>query len=504
MTDLSPMDFLWITAICGPLAFAVLWGLDRVWRREPVKEPTQTSRVQSAYFLFRDDELVDHDARYPPFPGNPQTCPDTWQDLRDWLGERFGHLPVTLAETGITGPETHPALAAEDPATLEITAQSGARRVALHDHDPAHATDRHQAKRVEQALLQHVQILDHAPCAIAMMDSKGALIWRNAQFAGFSDPHAERLLSAADALSPKDRICLSGGGLENDQHMELSCLQLGDMTVLYVTDVTKVAEAETVRREFIQTLTKTFANLTTGLAVFDRHRRLALFNPALLDLTDLPATFLSAQPPLAQFFDRLRDNKMLPEPRNYGSWRAKIDEMITSASDGRYQEDWHLVNGLTYRVTGRPHPDGAIAFLFEDISDEVAMTRQIRTQLDVRQATLDTLDRAIAVIGPDRSIILCNRTCTELLGIDPDGSFADMCLGDFLTACHTRLTQHSIWSEVEKAVLYRQELEQIFRTAQGAVYRCQVTRIPGKKMTISIMPEVTRAQDMTPKTKLPA
>jgi hypothetical protein len=41
------------------------------------------------------------------------------------------------------------------------------------------------------------------------------------------------------------------------------------------------------------------------------------------------------------------------------------------------------------RVTGRPHPNGAIAFLFEDISQEVSLTRRFRTDLDLDRGILD-------------------------------------------------------------------------------------------------------------------
>ena len=43
-------------------------------------------------------------------------------------------------------------------------------------------------------------------------------------------------------------------------------------------------QAETALRGFMQTLAKTFAHLPTGLAIFDQHRQLALFNPALAPL----------------------------------------------------------------------------------------------------------------------------------------------------------------------------------------------------------------------------
>ena len=498
MTEPTLLNLLWITALCGPIALLVLWLLDRLWRRDAPFDTPAAQADTDAHFLFRDDALIDQDRPWRSGPGSSGDGPETWQDLRRWLGDRFGTLPSSLQAAGTTGPEVFASIITGDDACLEISARRGARRVTLHDRTGTGALDRHIALRTDQSLSRHVEILDRVPCAVAMLDTDGALVWGNAAFMAFSEKHAAMICAARGDALPETRICLPGDGGEKDRHAQVSCTTAGDMTVIYATDVTQVAEAETVRREFIQTLTKTFANLTTGLAVFDKNRRLALFNPALLDLTDLPAGFLSAQPPLSQFFDRLRDERMLPEPRHYGTWRGKIDDMISCASDGRYQEDWHLVNGLTYRVTGRPHPDGAIAFLFEDISDELAMTRQIRTQLDIRQATLDTLDKAIAVIGADRSIVLCNRSCNDLLGIDPDGSFADMGFHDFLSACRDRLPQKRIWGEVETAVLNRRELERTFRTTEGTAYRCQVHRLPGRKVTVSIMPRAAGLSDQAP------
>ena len=75
--------------------------------------------------------------------------------------------------------------------------------------------------------------------------------------------------------------------------------------------------AEAARREFMQTMSKTFAQLSTGLAIFDRKRALIHFNPALLDITGLDFETLSLKPDLASFLDTLRGKGFLPEPKNY-------------------------------------------------------------------------------------------------------------------------------------------------------------------------------------------
>ncbi len=174
---------------------------------------------------------------------------------------------------------------------------------------------------------------------------------------------------------------------------------LEDGHLYFATDVHAVVNAETAQRNFVQTLAKTFAHLATGLAIFDRNRQLVLFNPSLFDLTELRPEFLTARPNLFSFFNQLRDNQIMPEPKNYASWRERIADVIFAASDDNFSETWHLPNGLTYRVTERPHPDGAIAFLFEDISAEISLTRRFREEADVTRSALDALDHSIAIFN---------------------------------------------------------------------------------------------------------
>ncbi|WP_135502804.1 PAS-domain containing protein [Roseovarius aestuariivivens] len=497
MTDLGLTDLILLSVVCFTIALCVIWLLDLLFQRRISAESPHDSTANEAHFLIKDDVIHDHDLPIRRLTGGPESTPESWQDLRSWLGERFGALPETLA--GITGnkTETFAATDPQDSAVLRLSNTRDVHRVILTDPAVPDPLARHRARKLDKAHTRFLAVVDNMPCAAAMLDSDKRISWKNARFAQFSEDDIQCLLQALERLPTEDRFVLPARDSDTARHVQLTFLPNGPSSVLYVNDVSEVAQAEIVRREFVQTLTKTFANLTTGLAVFDRHRQLALFNPALLDLTGLPAAFLSGQPPLTQFFDRLRDNKMLPEPRNYGTWRNQIDDMITSAADGLYHEDWHLVNGLIYRVTGRPHPDGAIAFLFEDISDEVAMARQIRIQLDVRQATLDTLDKSIAVIGADRSILFCNRPCCDLLAIDPDASFANMALMEFLSACEERLPQEDFWGTVEQTIAERKTMEADLRTPDGTALRCRVVRMPGKKMKISFIPHLEIAPKLS-------
>ena len=167
--------------------------------------------------------------------------------------------------------------------------------------------------------------------------------------------------------------------------------------------------AEQSQREFLQTLTKTLADLPAGLAIFDRERQLQLFNPALLDLTGLAAGFPATRLSLYSVLDQLRELRMIPEPRDYRSWRRQISTLETAAAAGHHVETWSLPGGRTYRVTGRPHPGGAIAFLFEDITSEITLTRKFRAELTLGAQVMDALDQALIVFNAVGQVVLTNK-----------------------------------------------------------------------------------------------
>lgn len=192
--------------------------------------------------------------------------------------------------------------------------------------------------------------------------------------------------------------------------------------------------AELSLREFVQTLTKTFADLPIGLAIFNRDRNLQLFNPALIDLTGLATGFLTARPTLYAFLDRLREARMVPEPKDYRSWRNQMSSLEAAAASGHHVEMWSLPGGQTYRVTGRPHPDGAVAFLFEDITSEISLTRKFRADLSLSAEVLDALEDAVAVFAAHGELLIWNRQYAKLWGLTPRTTL-DEHIDHWRTAC---------------------------------------------------------------------
>ena len=181
-------------------------------------------------------------------------------------------------------------------------------------------------------------------------------------------------------------------------------------TLWFASPVDGEVRAEESRREFIQTMSKTFAQLSTGLPIFDRKRTLIHFNPALLDITGLDFEALSLKPDLASFLDTLRTKEFLPEPKDYGDWRDRLALLESTAKKGSYRNIWEPRDGVNYRVTRKPHPDGAIAFLLEDISAETAHAREARAELCLLENALNTVTAPLVIFDGLGAYVRSNST----------------------------------------------------------------------------------------------
>ena len=148
----------------------------------------------------------------------------------------------------------------------------------------------------------------------------------------------------------------------------------------------------------------------------------------------------------------MRDRKMLPEPKDYRDWRRQIVEIEKAAATGLYEETWSLPDGQTYRVIGRPHPNGALALLIEDISSEMLRTRRYRADLELGQSVIDHMDEAIAVFSQSGQLVMSNNSYAALWGHDPAETLGDNTVRSLSAHWRMQSAPSAIWAEVEEYV----------------------------------------------------
>lgn len=389
----------------------------------------------------------------------------------------------------------------DPPLVLRAEYLGGLARFTLMDND----SDQRQPGRdgasdlaLRHELLMIRETVARLPVLIWRMRADGQVIWANGAYliaaAATLEPGQElswplpRIFDGeASKTSPERRSIRLDDGVH---WYEITAMESGDETLFCAEPADRLVQSEGTLREFMQTLTKTFAQLPIGLAIFDRSRVLQLFNPALLDLTGLPPEFLTSRPSLTAVLDAMRDASLIPEPKNYRRWRQQMSAVEEAAASGLFEETWSLPSGQTWRVTGRPHPNGALAFLFEDISNEMMRTRRYRAEAELGQGVIDAMEDAVVVFSQDGAIVMTNRAYHALWGAPeapPLGASGKVAAVDQWKAAAAPTL---LWDDLLHyigALGARDPWERELRLLDGRAFRCRITPLPHGATLVSFI-----------------
>lgn len=467
-----------IILVACAVAVTTYAALFMPFRRADSKPPLVADNPEPLSLLF-DDGFLHHATHRALTQLAISPGFNVWADLRDGLLARFPDLPINPG-SGDFGSMTLTATDRKSPHQVEMNWRGSLCWVTLIEHE----TLKPRRSGIDDvadvaALRLNAQSNPHP---MWHLDCDGQIIWKNAAYDALRNAtpvEIEPLFSTPRDEDPH-RTELPFGRTSDRTYFEVTATECNGTTVCHASCIDGLVAAEKAKRHFVQTLSKTFAHLPIGLAIFDRKGQLALFNPALVDLSGLSAPFLSRRPTLMSFFDQMRENRQMPEPKNYNTWRQAISELISAAADGLYQETWTLEDGRTYAVQGRPHPDGATAFLIEDISAEITLTRNFRKEVELGQTLLDQVEEGLVVFSSSGVLTFCNANYCALWGQNPESAFADVtifdCIGIWRAGCDT-LTRRD---EIERFVMsYEDQQDWSFdlTLADGRPFVCEMRSI---------------------------
>lgn len=478
------------------LALMQAWANHRPARVPSIFEATP-ARVA---FLFDGERLIDASpsARALLPEGEDQRA---WGRLMARFGPDFPNLAERLAALPRIGqvqissqPGTQPAL------VLKAEHLSGLTRLTVDggQSDPRPGLgDAASSAALQQEVMAQRAVLSRAPVLMWKESVDGSVIWANHAYL----IRAVELLPEGEDLSwplprlfdqpvtpatrlPRLKLQMPSGA----EWYDLVRMPQGEETLCYALAADKAVQAETALREFMQTLTKTFADLPIGLAIFDRARSLQMFNPALADLTTLAPEMLIARPSLNAFLDAMRAKAMIPEPRDYRSWRKQLARLEEEASMGLFEETWSLPGGQTYRVIGRPHPNGALAFMFEDISHEMSRTRRYRADLELGQSVIDAVEDAVAVFSQGGQLVMSNHAYAQLWQHDPQVLLSEASISTLCAWWRDHAAPTLLWDDATDYVTSagdRAPWEGDVRLLDGRLVSCRFRPLTGSATLIT-------------------
>jgi len=321
----------------------------------------------------------------------------------------------------------------------------------------------------QDALLSELTMLrnlaDQSPNLVWQQDDEGRLSWANQSYLNLSDVLANDADKAiktwpSEVIFPdlhhdldcdtpkKQRISVDIPAQNGEAWFDVTSFKAGKDALHFASNANKAVLAEQEKRRSVQMFGRIFAKLSTGLAIFDGSHRLLMFNPALLEMTELSPDFLSSKPSMQMFLDRLREARLLPEPKDYLKWRAQFPLTDDTTNTAGYCENWEIANGQTFKVTGQPGRDDSYTFFFEDITAEISLTRRFRSDIETGQGVLDALPEAIAVFSANGTLVMSNRAYGQLWDVDHDTTIRAHDLRAEMVTWQSQCAAAPIWGEL--------------------------------------------------------
>jgi signal transduction histidine kinase len=147
----------------------------------------------------------------------------------------------------------------------------------------------------------------------------------------------------------------------------------------------------------------------SAVAIWGPDARLVFCNSAFERLWGLDRERLSGEPGLGEVLDLLRERRTLPEYADYRRFKSELLALFASLT-GTREELLHLPDERTVRQKITRHPFGGLTFVYDDVTDRLALERSYNTLAEVQRETLDNLFEGIAVFGSDARLKLWNPT----------------------------------------------------------------------------------------------
>ena len=216
------------------------------------------------------------------------------------------------------------------------------------------------------------------------------------------------------------------------------------------TDMTALDEAHAQLASHMSAHQEVLEQLRAGIAVFDGERRLRFVNRAYAAMWGLDYSWLSHGPTLTDILERLRETRNLPEVIDFAEFRRQSDQRFSSVIAPQEQLG-HLPDTRCFREICAPHPLGGLLFVFEDVTDRLALERSYNTLIDVQRGILDQLADGIAAFGTDGRLTVCNPAFERLTAAPAPESGAESHLSAVLDRLGTQVAANGGWQPFREA-----------------------------------------------------
>ena len=339
-----------------------------------------------------------------------------------------GRLAAAVEQLNDGGKPFSAAVTAPHESAYEIEGRltdSGDSVVWLTDVSATRRLEESRAVAFESADLLR-RMFDSIPVPVWRRDSTMRIVECNEAYAAALDATREAVLAEGRELAPESSreraVALATEAAEGAIRSERRHVVIGGSrrmvevieaadrtggTVGIAIDHTDQETAESELARHINAHGQVLESIHAAVAIYGADKRLSFFNSAFAGLWGIEEEWLAGEPSLDELLERLRERRRVPEYADFRAFKRQQLSMFTSLIEPQ-QELMHLPDGRTLSLSVSPHPLGGLIFVYEDVTDRLALERSYNTLIEVQRETLDNLFEGIAVFGSDGRLKLYN------------------------------------------------------------------------------------------------
>jgi signal transduction histidine kinase len=228
----------------------------------------------------------------------------------------------------------------------------------------------------------------------------------------------------------------------------------GGGTIGYATDHTDLESAESQLLRHVNAHGQVLESIHAAVAIYGADKRLSFFNSAFARLWGIEEDWLTGEPSLDELLERLRERRRVPEYADFRAFKRQQLDMFTSLIEP-LSELMHLPDDRTLSVAVSPHPLGGLIFVYEDVTDRLALERSYNTLIEVERETLDNLFEGIAVFGSDGRLKLHNPAYRTIWGLSETDLAGEPHIGDIVEKTREFYDDDQDWLALRDRIIAR-------------------------------------------------
>jgi len=263
-------------------------------------------------------------------------------------------------------------------------------------------------------------------------------------------------------------------------HIREVPLKSEGITIGFAVNITELEQAQEEIQRHISAQRDLLESSTSAMAIYGKDQRLKFYNFAFVTLWKLDETWLDTEPTYGEVLEALREKRKLPEQANFQAFKQYQLKQFTALIEPQ-EEFFYLPDGKILRAIAIPHALGGILFVYEDVTDRLALERSYNTLIAVQRETLDNLHEGVVVFGENGRLKLCNPVFLKLWEVNEEFTVSEPHVRDVLEKCKP-LFMTDQWDTFKNGLVARFQQRQFFairfERSNNTIVDCSVVPLP--------------------------